>query len=101
MKFTAKKRKKLKKIILHAENGGVRRSGYTYRGGYTYRAGCRNIQYLKVLYSEINMEIDMDMDPDMDIYKAKTWTQISNIAMPDVCVHTQTSDMDMEMEIWH
>jgi hypothetical protein len=41
LKFTAKKEKKLKKIILHTENGGIRRSGYTYRGGYTYRAGCR------------------------------------------------------------
>jgi hypothetical protein len=34
------KRKKSKKIIEHTENGGVKRSGYTYRGGYIYRAGC-------------------------------------------------------------
>jgi hypothetical protein len=35
-----KKRKKSEIFFLHTENGGVRRSGYTYRGGYTYRAGC-------------------------------------------------------------
>ncbi len=35
-----KKRKKSENFFLHTENGGVRRSGYTYRGGYTYRAGC-------------------------------------------------------------
>jgi hypothetical protein len=42
--FNREKRKKLKKIFLHTENGGVRRSGYTYRGGYTYRAGCRAME---------------------------------------------------------
>jgi hypothetical protein len=36
-----KKRKKSEKFFLNTENGGVRRSGYTYRGGYTYRAGCK------------------------------------------------------------
>ncbi len=44
-----KKRKKSKKIILHTENGGVRRSGYTYRGGYTYRAGCISVRTLHLL----------------------------------------------------
>jgi hypothetical protein len=34
-----KKRKKSENFFLHTENGGVRRSGYTYRGGYTYCAG--------------------------------------------------------------
>jgi hypothetical protein len=30
LKFTAKKKKKVKKYFLHTENGSVRRSGYTY-----------------------------------------------------------------------
>jgi hypothetical protein len=48
-----KKRKKSKNIILHIENGGVRRSGYTYRGGYTYRAGCIVIYLIKELITII------------------------------------------------
>jgi hypothetical protein len=46
--FNCKKRKKLKKIFLHMENGSQRRCGYTYRGGYTYRAGCILI-FVKIL----------------------------------------------------
>jgi hypothetical protein len=38
-----KKRKKSEKFFLHTENGGVRRSGYTYRGGYTYCPGCISV----------------------------------------------------------
>jgi hypothetical protein len=48
-----KKRKKSEKFFLHTENGGVRRSGYTYRNGYTYRASCRTVPIFKAGNSDL------------------------------------------------